>query len=163
MGAVKLYLIASFVAALVLCATAELPSEGSDALDVNVLGEKSNIAEVEDLRLKREAMPEPKKKKARKGNNGNGKKHNNGKSGNRRQNVKKNKGRNKNINQMEKRLTRKEEKRTKEQEQKRINQMGKRLPRREENLKKEVKIQIRLTRVQTGKDLRRNQKRVRKR
>merc|ERR1712008_271791 len=87
--AVKFYLIASFVAALVLCATAELPSEGSDVLDVNVLGEKSNIAEVEDLRLKREAMPEPKKKEARKGNNGSGKKHNNGKTGNRRQNVKK--------------------------------------------------------------------------
>merc|ERR1712123_548412 len=87
---VKFYLIASFVAALVLCATAELPSEGSD------------VAKVEDLRLKREAMPEPKKKEARKGNNGNGKKHNNGKTGNRRQNVKKSTERKKNTNKSNK-------------------------------------------------------------
>jgi len=69
--AVKLYLISVLVAALVICVTADLPTEGNDVLGSNVelesfdsgLGLQGNSEEIEDVRQKREAIPDPKKKK----------------------------------------------------------------------------------------------------
>ena len=71
---VKCCLIASFVVVLALCATpggltvaifsthfqlfiSDLPSEGSAVLDVDLFGQQSNIADIEDIRQKREAIP----------------------------------------------------------------------------------------------------------
>merc|ERR1711892_923126 len=66
---VKIWLIASFAAVLIICATAELPTEENNVLDSEVgldtinqvVGLEENTAEEEDLRQKREAIPEQKK------------------------------------------------------------------------------------------------------
>merc|ERR1712123_137157 len=81
---VKISLIASFAAVLIICATAELPTEENNVLDsevgldsVNpVVGLEENTAEEEDLRQKREAIPDQKKGKGKgngKARNGKGK------------------------------------------------------------------------------------------
>merc|ERR1739838_376970 len=77
---VKISLIASFAAVLIICATAELPTEENNVLDSEVgldsinpvVGLEENTAEEEDLRQKREAIPDQKKGKG-KGRNGKGK------------------------------------------------------------------------------------------
>merc|ERR1712106_169865 len=74
---VKISLIASFAAVLIICATAELPTEENNFLDSEVgldsinpvVGLEENTAEEEDLRQKREAIPDQKKGKG----NGKGK------------------------------------------------------------------------------------------
>merc|ERR1711892_958449 len=74
---VKISLIASFAAVLIICATAELPTEENNVLDSEVgldtintvVGLEENTAEEEDLRQKREAIPDQKKGKGK----GNGK------------------------------------------------------------------------------------------
>merc|ERR1739838_938511 len=74
---VKISLIASFAAVLIICATAELPTEENNVLDSEVgldsintvVGLEENTAEEEDLRQKREAIPDQKKGKG----NGKGK------------------------------------------------------------------------------------------
>merc|ERR1712106_230301 len=68
---VKISLIASFAAVLIICATAELPTEENNVLDSEVgldsinpvVGLEENTAEEEDLRQKREAIPDQKKGK----------------------------------------------------------------------------------------------------
>merc|ERR1712106_141896 len=81
---VKIWLIASFAAVLIICATAELPTEENNVLDsevgldsVNpVVGLEENMAEEEDFRQKREAIPDQKKGKGKgngKARNGKGK------------------------------------------------------------------------------------------
>merc|ERR1711892_981800 len=81
---VKISLIASFATVLIICATAELPTEENNVLDsefgldsVNpVVGLEVNTAEEEDLRQKREAIPDQKKGKGKgngKARNGKGK------------------------------------------------------------------------------------------
>merc|ERR1712106_149700 len=78
---VKIWLIASFAAVLIICATAELPTEENNVLDSEVgldtinpvVGLEENTAE-EDLRQKREAIPDQKKGKGNgKARNGKGK------------------------------------------------------------------------------------------
>merc|ERR1712106_832333 len=80
---VKIWLIASFAAVLIICATAELPTEENNVLDSEVgldsinpvVGLEENTAE-EDLRQKREAIPDQKKGKGKgngKARNGKGK------------------------------------------------------------------------------------------
>merc|ERR1712123_363802 len=78
---VKISLIASFAAVLIICATAELPTEENNVLDSEVgldsinpvVGLEENMAE-EDLRQKREAIPDQKKGKGKgKGKPRNGK------------------------------------------------------------------------------------------
>merc|ERR1712106_953338 len=75
-------LIASFAAVLIICATAELPTEENNVLDSEVgldsintvVGLEENTAEEEDLRQKREAIPDQKKGKVNgKDRNGKGK------------------------------------------------------------------------------------------
>merc|ERR1739838_636912 len=79
---VKISLIASFAAVLIICATAELPTEENNVLDSEVgldsfnpvVGLEENTAEEEDLRQKREAIPDQKKGKGNgKARNGKGK------------------------------------------------------------------------------------------
>merc|ERR1712106_902866 len=81
---VKISLIASFAAVLIICATAELPTEENNVLDSEVgldsintvVGLEENTAEEEDLRQKREAIPDQKKGKGKgngKARNGKGK------------------------------------------------------------------------------------------
>merc|ERR1712106_945519 len=81
---VEISLIASFAAILIICATAELPTEENNALDSEVgldsinpvVGLEENTAEEEDLRQKREAIPDQKKGKGNgkgKARNGKGK------------------------------------------------------------------------------------------
>merc|ERR1712128_150468 len=79
---VKISLIASFAAVLIICATAELPTEENNVLDSEVgldsinpvVGLEENMAEEEDLRQKREAIPDQNKGKGkRKGKPRNGK------------------------------------------------------------------------------------------
>merc|ERR1712123_1631 len=79
---VKISLIASFAAVLIICATAELPTEENNVLDSEVgldsinpvVGLEENTAEEEDLRQKREAIPDQKKGKGKgKGKPRNGK------------------------------------------------------------------------------------------
>merc|ERR1711892_1294544 len=81
---VKIWLIASFAAVLIICATAELPTEENNVLDsefgldsINpVVGLEENTAEEEELRQKREAIPDQKKGKGKgngKARNGKGK------------------------------------------------------------------------------------------
>merc|ERR1739838_531295 len=79
---VKISLIASFAAVLIICATAELPTEENNVLDSEVgldsinpvVGLEENTAEEEDLRQKREAIPDQKKEKGKgKGKPRNGK------------------------------------------------------------------------------------------
>merc|ERR1712106_636960 len=81
---VKISLIASFAAVLIICATAELPTDENNVLDsevgldsVNpVVGLEENTAEEEELRQKREAIPDQKKGKGKgngKARNGKGK------------------------------------------------------------------------------------------
>merc|ERR1739838_1239380 len=81
---VKISLIASFAAVLIICATAELPTEENNVLDSEVgldsinpvVGLEENTAEEEDLRQKREAIPDQKKEKGKgkgKARNGKGK------------------------------------------------------------------------------------------
>merc|ERR1712192_168959 len=82
--AVKFSLISSLVAVLVISVTADLSTEGNDVLDSNVelqsfesdLALQDNIEEVEDVKQKREALPDPKKKnrKDNPGKKGTGKK-----------------------------------------------------------------------------------------
>merc|ERR1711892_1629969 len=76
---VKISLIASFAAVLIICATAEnnvLDSEfGLDSINP-VVGLEENTAEEEELRQKREAIPDQKKGKGKgngKARNGKGK------------------------------------------------------------------------------------------
>merc|ERR1739838_575894 len=77
---VKISLIASFAAVLIICATAELPTEENNVLDSEVgldsinpvVGLEENTAEEEDLRQKREAIPDQKKGNG-KARNGKGK------------------------------------------------------------------------------------------
>merc|ERR1712123_296644 len=87
---VKISLIASFAAVLIICATAELPTEENNVLDSEVgldsinpvVGLEENTAEEEDLRQKREAIPDQKKGKGKgkgKTRKGKGKKPRNGK------------------------------------------------------------------------------------
>merc|ERR1739838_881287 len=72
---VKISLIASFAAVLIICATAELPTEENNVLDSEVgldtinpvVGLEENTAEEEDLRQKREAIPDQKNGKGRNG------------------------------------------------------------------------------------------------
>merc|ERR1711892_480724 len=74
---VKISLIASFAAVLIICATAELPTEENNVLDSEVgldtinpvVGLEENMAEEEELRQKREAIPDQNKVKGK----GNGK------------------------------------------------------------------------------------------
>merc|ERR1712128_236967 len=81
---VKISLIASFAAVLIICATAELPTEENNVLDSEVgldsinpvVGLEENMAEEEDLRQKRDAIPDQKKGKGKgngKARNGKGK------------------------------------------------------------------------------------------
>merc|ERR1712128_10154 len=81
---VKISLIASFAAVLIICATAELPTEENNVLDSEVgldsinpvVGLEENTAEEEDLRQKREAIPDQNKGKGKgngKARNGKGK------------------------------------------------------------------------------------------
>merc|ERR1712128_392137 len=79
---VKISLIASFAAVLIICATAELPTEENNVLDSEVgldsinpvVGLEENMAEEEDFRQKREAIPDQKKGKGNgKARNGKGK------------------------------------------------------------------------------------------
>merc|ERR1712106_456104 len=79
---VKISLIASFAAVLIICATAELPTEENNVLDSEVgldsintvVGLEENTAEEEDLRQKREAIPDQNKGKVNgKDRNGKGK------------------------------------------------------------------------------------------
>merc|ERR1739838_463339 len=81
---VKISLIASFAAVLIICATAELPTEENNVLDSEVgldsinpvVGLEENTAEEEELRQKREAIPDQKKGKGKgngKARNGKGK------------------------------------------------------------------------------------------
>merc|ERR1712128_38736 len=81
---VKISLIASFAAVLIICATAELPTEENNLLDSEVdldsinpvVGLEENTAEEEELRQKREAIPDQKKGKGKgngKARNGKGK------------------------------------------------------------------------------------------
>merc|ERR1712123_491649 len=81
---VKISLIASFAAVLIICATAELPTEENNVLDSEVgldtinpvAGLEENTAEEEELRQKREAIPDQKKGKGKgngKARNGKGK------------------------------------------------------------------------------------------
>merc|ERR1739838_1079805 len=79
---VKISLIASFAAVLIICATAELPTEENNVLDSEVgldsinpvVGLEEITAEEEDLRQKREAIPDQKKGKGKgKGKPRNGK------------------------------------------------------------------------------------------
>merc|ERR1712128_178998 len=79
---VKIWLIASFAAVLIICATAELPTEENNVLDSEVgldsintvVGLEENTAEEEDLRQKREAIPDQNKGKVNgKDRNGKGK------------------------------------------------------------------------------------------
>merc|ERR1739838_744212 len=81
---VKISLIASLAAVLIICATAELPTEENNVLDSEVgldsinpvVGLEENTAEEEDLRQKREAIPDQKKEKGKgkgKARNGKGK------------------------------------------------------------------------------------------
>merc|ERR1739838_521134 len=79
---VKISLIASFAAVLIICATAELPTEENNVLNSEVgldtinpvVGLEENTAEEEDLRQKREAIPDQKKGKGNgKARNGKGK------------------------------------------------------------------------------------------
>merc|ERR1711892_1605638 len=70
---VKISLIASFAAVLIICATAELPTEENNVLDSEVgldsintvVGLEENTAEEEELRQKREAIPDQKKGKGK--------------------------------------------------------------------------------------------------
>merc|ERR1712123_480664 len=70
---VKISLIASLAAVLIICATAELPTEENNVLDSEVgldsinpvVGLEENTAEEEDLRQKREAIPDQKKGKGK--------------------------------------------------------------------------------------------------
>merc|ERR1712106_434129 len=70
---VKIWLIASFAAVLIICATAELPTEENNVLDSEVgldsinpvVGLEENMAEEEDLRQKREAIPDQNKGKGK--------------------------------------------------------------------------------------------------
>merc|ERR1712123_487115 len=81
---VKISLIASFAAVLIICATAELPTEENNVLDSEVgldtinpvVGLEENMAEEEELRQKREAIPDQNKGKGKgngKARNGKGK------------------------------------------------------------------------------------------
>merc|ERR1739838_226826 len=79
---VKISLIASFAAVLIICATAELPTEENNVLDSEVgldtinpvVGLEENTAEEEELRQKREAIPDQNKGKGKgKGKPRNGK------------------------------------------------------------------------------------------
>merc|ERR1712123_373824 len=81
---VKIWLIASFAAVPIICATAELPTEENNVLDSEVgldsinpvAGLEENTAEEEDLRQKREAIPDQNKGKGKgsgKARNGKGK------------------------------------------------------------------------------------------
>merc|ERR1712106_1092290 len=81
---VKISLVASFAAVLIICATAELPTEENNVLDSEVgldsinpvVGLEENTAEEEDFRQKREAIPDQKKGKGKgngKARNGKGK------------------------------------------------------------------------------------------
>merc|ERR1712106_414174 len=70
---VKCCLIASLVVVLSLCATADLPSDGSAVLDVDLFGQQRNIADIADLRQKREAIPDPKRESGKNGGASKGK------------------------------------------------------------------------------------------
>merc|ERR1711892_1554942 len=81
---VKISLIASFAAVLIICATAERPTEENNVLDSEVgldtinpvAGLEENTAEEVELRQKREAIPDQKKGKGKgngKARNGKGK------------------------------------------------------------------------------------------